>query len=726
MSGFYEYDVLLASDLRLPGGTTASMAEEIRAQASAGYRTALLHVPSALANLGLGIEPRLRRCLDEGLAELVPPRRTVRARLAVLRNATVFDTPPQDRPVAAARVVLLANHVRVDAAGVVHYRVTQTDEAVRRWLGVRPVWYPIGPAVRETLVPVADRIDLAGEDWLNLIDVDEWGTARDGVAPNRTPIIGRHSRSSAAKWPESRSTLLAAYPEDGSVEVRILGGGDAVGDVLGRRPKGWIVEEFGARDPRDFVAGLDFFVYFHRSDLVEAYGRSIMEAMASGAVAILPEHFRVTFGDAALYTTPDGVQGLVRRYAADREAYLEQSRRGQEFVRRVHGYEAHRERLASLVGPPSGAAHPLTIRRRPHVRDRVLFVSSNGAGLGHLTRLLAMANRASERIEPMFFSMSQAVGVVEQYDHPWEYCPSRGDLGCAVEEWNAFFPGRFAEVLRRYRPRAIVFDGTMPYVGMVQVRPQFPEVAFAWSRRSMWREGTTTKFLERGSIFDLVIEPGEAAAAADRGPLRALMDVHRVRPVTLFDPGDLLTRDQARAELGMDPDAPALLLSLGAGNINDVASDLDVFAGAALTLPGWVTYATRPPIQRADVSLRNHVRPLSIYPLSKYLRAFDAAVVAAGYNSFHEVLMAGVPSAFVPNLATTTDDQQARARYADERGWGVAVQHVTSESAAAALTKLADPAWARGVSDAVARDYPGNGAQAAMDAVEALVGTMVR
>ncbi len=65
---------------------------------------------------------------------------------------------------------------------------------------------------------------------------------------------------------------------------------------------------------------------------------------------------------------------------------------------------------------------------------------------------------------------------------------------------------------------------------------------------------------------------------------------------------------------------------------------------------------------------------MSVYPLSRYLRAFDAAVVAAGYNSYHEMVMAGVPAAYVPNLATTTDDQLARAEHA-------AVGRVRSERA---------------------------------------------
>ena len=711
------FDVVVASDLRLPGGTTASLAEEVRAQAAAGYRTALVHVNSRLSRkFDLGLDARIRQCIDEGLATLLTPDDSVTASLALLRNATVFETPQAATPtVRAEKVVLVVNNVAVDASGTRHFTAATVDAVVTETFGARAVWYPIGPAVRESLAPEEGDVQLAEGDWVNLLDVDEWSTDRSGVS-GRVPVIGRHSRSHPAKWPEDPATLLSVYPDDGSVQVRVLGGADAVGDVLGAVPDRWVVEEFGARDPRDFVAQLDFFVYFHRSDLVEAYGRTIMEAMASGAVVILPHTFARTFGPAALYCSPGEVQGLVRSLSADAARYLEQSARGRDFVSGTHGYPVHVERLAGLVGPPSDEPVRVRSRRRPRGRTRVLFVSSNGAGMGHLTRLLAMATRASDQVEPIFFSMSQAVPIVSTYGFPWEYCPSRGDLGTTPDAWNPFFEERFLDVVRRYGPRAVVFDGTMPYQGMVNARSAFPDVLFVWSRRGMWRAGTTTKFLSRGAAFDLVVEPGEVAGSLDEGPTAARDDAHRVAPVTLVREDEMLDRAAARAELGLDPDRPALLLSLGAGNINDITSDLAAFTGAAeRSTTDWQVGTTKVAISSGPgAALGESVVPVSVYPLARYLHAFDAAVVAAGYNSFHEMVLAGLPSAFVPNTATITDDQTARARYAEQAGLGIRLDTVTPQSAADALERLerlaADPERPRASS--------GDGAAEAMQLVE--------
>ena len=61
------YDVVIVGDLRLPGATGRAMAEEIRALARAGYRTALLHVQGPLLERPKLINPLIRAGIDGGL-----------------------------------------------------------------------------------------------------------------------------------------------------------------------------------------------------------------------------------------------------------------------------------------------------------------------------------------------------------------------------------------------------------------------------------------------------------------------------------------------------------------------------------------------------------------------------------------------------------------------------------------------------------------------------------
>ncbi|NED94084.1 glycosyl transferase [Phytoactinopolyspora alkaliphila] len=709
-----DYDVLMVSDLRLPGGTTASMAEEIRAHSAAGYRTALLHVNSSLTGKALGFSGHLVRLIEAGLADLVLPGDRVHARHALVRQPIVAHgmTDPQ-RGLTVDGVSVIANHPVRDAAQVEQYDPVAVTENMVAYFGHKPVWRPIGPVVRQQLLEYATRsqIKLADTDWRNLIDVAAWSRDRSGgVGP--VPVLGRHSRPHPAKWPRKAADILAAYPDAEDFRVRILGGAEPAYKVLGRIPRRWLVEPFGARHPADFLAEIDFFVYYHHPSWVEAFGRNIIEALASGAVAILPEHFRETYGDAAVYAQPAEVRSVVARLAADPDAYAEQSTRGREYVASRHGFQMHVDRLAAEIGEPVtswAAGTPAPSRTRVGTPPaRVLFVSSNGTGMGHLTRLLAMANRTSERIEPFFFSMSSAVPVVAKFGYHWEYCPSRDDLDVTAREWNPFFAARFVDVIRRFQPKALVFDGTWPYRGFGEAKEIFPELVYIWSRRAMWVPEHRTDGLDKSAWFDLVIEPGEIAAEADRGPTVGREDARRIGPVTLLDHADLLSREQARAELGMDPDEQAMLVTLGGGNANELGPDLEAIATVMERRPGWTVYATRAPIARAAMTHAD-IRTISPYPLSRVMRAFDVAVVACGYNAYHETIMAGVPTIFVPK-PKVTDDQFARARYAGEAGLGVSVEDVSPVAIEGALARLLAPGESERIRDRCAALYPENGA----------------
>lgn len=669
------FDVLMVSDLRWRGGSVALLADEIRAQATAGYRTALLHVDAASTPEPAGISRPLRTVIYEGGAELMLPEDQIHARHAIVWGAHAAQalTGPY-RDITAQGVSLIANRTPGDAAAP--YAPDRADEAIWRSFGHRPTWRPTDPVVRHSLSHL--DIDLAAEDWLRIVDAGTRPPDRAGALSIR-PVIG------------------VAGPVRAWLLAKLLG-----------------VRGPGNRTDTDFVVAYES---HDRDDDV----RTILRALAAGAVVVGPESLRELFGDAVVYASRPRTRRVIAELAADGDACLQQSRRGHEMVVNRHSYAAHQRRVAQIVGPPAGRESDSRTARVSQ-RDtpaRVLFVTTNGTGMGHLTRLLAMATRASEAIEPLFLSMSSAVPVVARYGYGWEYCPSRDDLDVSARAWNPIFTDRLHEIVRRFEPAALVFDGVVPYDGLGQARQEFPDLRFVWSRRPMWRSGVGVDYLERSSWFDLVIEPGELAAAADRGPTVGRGDAVRVRPITLLDPDDLLDRDQARAELGIDPDAKAVLVTLGAGNYNDLTSDLDVVADAFKRRDGWRVYGTQAAIARQGIARRD-ITTLSVYPLARYLAAFDMAVVAAGYNSYHETIMAGLPTIFVPK-AKGVDDQHARAHFAAEAGVGLAVDVVERDQLEDAIGSLLDPRHAVRIREQCAARYPGNGADEAVKLIEDVV-----
>src|SRR5215217_520290 len=707
-----EVDVLILSDFRLPGGTSASVAEEVAAQAQAGWSTGLVHLNSPLASRVRAVNPRIREQLRRRKASLLLGDGLIRTKVVVLRHPTMLEAADQLPPIETEHLVLVANAPPIGIDGRLYYQPAVADRLARERFGVAPIWAPIGPLVRDVIaseVPVG----LRDQDWVNIIDVDAWRVDRPVWRADR-PVIGRHSRPSPQKWPTDPKAIEAVYPSDGSAIVKILGGADPARAILGHLPACWQVVPFGAMDPREFLAQLDFFAYYHHPAWVEAFGRTILEALASGLPAILPQHFRPLFGDAAIYAEPAEVRSVVSRLYGDRAAYEAVATHAEDSVRARFGYEAHQHRLSELIGPPevvrqhkSSASLP---KRSSSERPALLLISSNGSGMGHLTRLMAYARRAEPNMAPHFLSLSQAVWVVTQYGFSFEYLPSAGATGLSPRRWKDIFTERVSDAVKRLRPAVVVFDGTRPYDGIPEVRELYPEARWVWSQRGMWRRGMSMSadHLARAAWFDDVLTPGEFAAAYDRGATANAGGV-RVGAVTLLDAEELEDRHTARRVLGLPLDQRLALVALGSGDISDTSRETAAILEALGRLGVGICVA-QAEIARS-VRTRADVYVVREFPLSRLFRAFDLAVSAAGYNSFHELLRFGIPTLFVPKLTTALDDQQGRARFAADKGLAHVLERVSVEAATPLLCDLLERGHAM-VAKVSSVDR-GNGASAA-------------
>lgn len=339
--------VSLLSDLRLPGGTTASIAEEVRAQAEAGITTALIHAQSGITNTATGFSRHIQPLLGQQGVHVVSPRAPLHTRLLVIRHPQVIATAAAEfSGITAEQVVIVANHPAADSQGAQQYDVAAADAAVRQRFGTAPVWAPISPVVRASLTEQPHAVQLAQQDWVNIFGTQVTTAPRAGFLGQK-PVIGRHSRPQKEKWPQAPEHILAAYPDSADYMVKILGGAEIPKQILGHTPQHWQVVPFGGAEPAEFLQGIDFWVYMHHPGWREAFGRAIIEALAAGCLVVLPPYLSAIFGDAALYAEPAQVRALVDRYWEDSAAFLEQSRRGQQFAAE-HGPQRHLSRLAEL------------------------------------------------------------------------------------------------------------------------------------------------------------------------------------------------------------------------------------------------------------------------------------------------------------------------------------------------------------------------------------------
>lgn len=581
------------------------------------------------------------------------------------------------------------------------------------------VWPPAAelvPVARELVARGALALVLPGEPAIaRLAVVDSAVCSADVLArvvadrtvdPAPWPLLAP-SVPARPRIPGSPRVVGVVLPTDAARRLRLVRALRALPDALvpaaldRRAPRGWLRLRAGTTAER--VAGVDALVVPAGSagdrlrEVAAASGRPVLDdaAVLRGADLSALSADAVTQGDGST-----ALRTLVARLLAD-------------------DAEAP---PAEATGSAALTAHATAAARVTPAGATVLYVSSNGAGMGHLTRLMAMARRAGPGVRPLFLSMSQAVPVVAAEGFPYEYVPSRGDLGIGPRRWNVSFAARFAEMLRRERPAAVVFDGTFPYDGLFVATEALPGVRLVWSRRGMWRPQLGASALSRSARFDLVVEPGELAASADRGATADRSDAVRVGPVTMLDAAEQLPREQAAAVLGIDASRPAALVTLGAGNINDITSDLGIIVGGLLDVPGLQVVVTRPVIADAGGEAQERVHGVSVYPISRYLTAIDLAVAAAGYNSFHELVGFGVPTAFLPNTSTALDDQPGRARWAQEAGVGLCIDAVTPAEVERIAVELGDPARRAGFAQRCRDAARPNGAGDAQRAVERLLG----
>jgi len=349
------FDVIYVSELGFSGGNAHSLVHEMSIAVAAGLRVGLVRVRNVLFTHLATREPipALTELVASGAVTEIALTTPAYARLLVVRWPACFQyAPGTASAIRAGRTVIVANHPPYERHQDRHsYEMEAVSRNVRAAFGAEPEWSPQSATIRAMLDPQLPHGSLLDIDWVAVL-AEEPQRVRSRSAPlGALPVIGRHSRDHFLKWPESRAKLLKVYPTDGSVKVRILGGVEHVaasGALLPEDAAGWEVHAFNAIAPMEFLQGIDFFVYYHHKDWVEAFGRVIMEAMFAGAVVVLPPQFQAVFGDAAVYAEPDGVQALIHRYHVDRALFQAQSERGLSYVLSNCTPSAYVRRLARL------------------------------------------------------------------------------------------------------------------------------------------------------------------------------------------------------------------------------------------------------------------------------------------------------------------------------------------------------------------------------------------
>lgn len=349
--GTRHFDVIIASEFRLLGGTNMSNIEEIKAQKKMGLQTGLIQMNRYDFTSSKQINPSVRAHINGDDVQMLVYGEKVSCDVLIVRHPPVLQEWQIYLPeIDAKNVRIIINQAPMRDYGQNSrelYDIKRCADHIKQYTGKTGKWYPIGPSIREAIVEHHRNdirsIKLAENDWVNIIDVEEW---RRPTQPKHDTIwIGRHSRDQYVKWPNTKHALLTVYPDTAPYEIHVLGGASAPKKIMGELPANWVVHPFGEMEPREFLRDLDIFVYYTHPDWVEAFGRVIFEAMAVGVPVIIPPQYEELFGDAAIYAEPEEVQRTIEYIMQNKEVYDSYVKKAWDYVESQFGYTKHASRL---------------------------------------------------------------------------------------------------------------------------------------------------------------------------------------------------------------------------------------------------------------------------------------------------------------------------------------------------------------------------------------------
>jgi len=311
--------------------------------------------------------------------------------------------------------------------------------------------------------------------------------------------------------------------------------------------------------------------------------------------------------------------------------------------------------------------------------DCIVMFPTNGVGFGHFTRMLAIAKRMKKlntELKIIFFTTMPTLHLLKPYGIPAHHIagPKYFD-GMNSEEWNSLLEEELTLCFETHKPSMFIFDGAFPYRGMLRAIQNHPGIGKYWMRRGSFKKNSSIP-VDSIEYFDAIIRPEDSVGIQNK-EIQHNVEVIKCPPIVLLDSDELLTREKVRSRLDIPIDAIVVYVQLGAGEINNIDSEIRLTIEALLKNSDVQIVVGESLIgKRIEIDLPR-VKILRDYPNSMYFNGFDATVQAGGYNSFHETRNFGLPALFYPNMKTGMDDQLARCKVAEKEGWGIVLESRT-------------------------------------------------
>lgn len=354
-------------------------------------------------------------------------------------------------------------------------------------------------------------------------------------------------------------------------------------------------------------------------------------------------------------------------------------------------------------------------------RNCAVLFPTNGVGMGHFARMYSLAlamRRFDPTLEVVFFTTNYVLHPLYSEGITAYHLPGRkkfGDMSPRV--WNSQCEEMLSNVFSLHKPSYFVFDGAYPYRGMLNAIKNRRNVTKVWVRR-ISRAGKGDVPIDSYSTFDRIVVPGDIIEPNMEELAKWPVDeISLTNPILSVSRSDLLPRGDLRSRLGIPMDALTCLVSLGAGEINDISNMREFVVRGLVERGVYVIIADsmlKPMNARFD---QEKVRVIQKFPIMRNRNCLDFSVIAGGYNSVNECISLRLPSVIIPNFDTSRDDQPGRANQAGKIGGAIVVEKPYKDVIELALDRVCDPSIRAGMAENLIANIPDDGADSLAESI---------
>ncbi|MDF1664724.1 MAG: hypothetical protein P1V97_23395 [Planctomycetota bacterium] len=320
----------------------------------------------------------------------------------------------------------------------------------------------------------------------------------------------------------------------------------------------------------------------------------------------------------------------------------------------------------------------------------LLFYAINGTGLGHLSRLLNIARAADSLLQLLdipcqiqFLTTSEGSEIAGQY--PVYKIPSKTVIhkkALSRSSYGAQAKLLISNVVAGIKPDILILD-TVPegsFKEFLFLKDYAKRTAFVY--RHMLEERQLSETVQAHlSLYDLIMIPDDSENKGryfwpkkKKDAIQFVGCIHGYRGDSLQSVGfpntelTTLNRRKIRDYFSVTDDKTLIYVSAGGGGDERAAGDIKTIIDTLSEDPKHVLLVGYGPLYQGAKVYRSNVIPLSEPGVSRYFPGLDLAVSAAGYNTYSELLAAGVPSLFYAQ-EKGWDDQRERVNNGHELGW---------------------------------------------------------